>query len=283
MELIRQQFLLLFSTPLYVIVIGVELIVSHFQRTVSYTIRDTFQNFCLSLLRGGTDLLMKGVTLAILSGCFYYRLFSPAHSFIYWMLLLLLVDMMHYWLHRLNHTCRIFWAVHVNHHSSEHFNISVGFRGAFLEPFYGFLFLMPIAFLGFQPADILFMYAIMEIWGVLTHTEKIKKLGWLEYVFVTPSHHRVHHASNEKYLDKNLSSIFIIWDRLFGTFQRELPPEEYEPIRYGITHPLKRQDLQGILFHEWKDIFKDVRRKDISWKQRWLCMFGRPGSEKSIS
>jgi sterol desaturase/sphingolipid hydroxylase (fatty acid hydroxylase superfamily) len=184
---------------------------------------------------------------------------------------------MHYWLHRLSHFCRFFWAVHVNHHSSPHYNFSVGFRSAVLEPFYNFLFLAPLALCGFQPADILLVYAFTEIWAVLTHTEKVKKLGWLEYIMVTPSHHRVHHASNPKYLDKNMGSFFIFWDKLFGTFQKEMPETAYQPIKYGLTSPINDITLSTIIFHEWSNIFSDLKRKDIGWKEKWRYLFGPPG------
>lgn len=277
MNEIKEQLLLIFSTPLYLLVIGIELCLSHFQHVRSYNLKDTVHNFLLSLLRGGTELIMKGISLATLSFAYHFKLFELSHSSLYWIFLLLFVDMMHYWLHRLSHTCRFFWAVHVNHHSSNHFNISVGFRSAVLEPFYGFLFFLPIAFCGFQPADILFIYAAGEIWAVLTHTEKVRNLGWLEYVIVTPSHHRVHHASNPKYLDKNMGTVFIIWDKLFGTFQKELPASAYQPLQYGLTSPLSNENFSNVIFHEWKNIYHDLKRKDIGWKDKWNYVFGPPG------
>jgi sterol desaturase/sphingolipid hydroxylase (fatty acid hydroxylase superfamily) len=184
---------------------------------------------------------------------------------------------MHYWLHRLGHYSRFFWAVHVNHHSSIHYNFTTGFRTGALEPFYSFLFFIPIAFAGFRPIDIFFMYSVGQVWAILTHTEKVKKLGWLEYIFVTPSHHRVHHASNPKYLDRNMGTVFIFWDKLFGTFQRELPPQQYESIRYGITHELENDSIPTLIFHEWAAIMRDLRRKDLSFKQRIMYLFGPPG------
>ncbi|MBC8033555.1 MAG: sterol desaturase family protein [Chitinophagaceae bacterium] len=277
MDVLKNQLLFILSTPLYVVLIALELCISHFQGTRSYSLKDTAHNFYLSLLRGGVELLTRGVSLIVLSAAFYYRLFSPEQSFFYWCLLLLSVDFMHYWLHRASHFCRFFWAVHVNHHSSPHYNISVGFRSAVLEPFYNFLFLTPLALAGFRPADIILVYAITEIWAVLTHTEKVKKLGWLEYIMNTPSHHRVHHASNPKYLDKNMGSLFIFWDKLFGTFQKELPPDAYQSLKYGLTSPLANEKLPHLVFHEWAAILADLRRKDITWKDRWLYLFGPPG------
>lgn len=276
MHTLQNQILFL-CTPLYVIIIGAELLVSHLHEVKTYTVRDTFHNFFLSILTGLTDLLMRGVSLIILSFAFHISLVRISHSIGYWIALFLLVDFMHYWLHRLGHSSRFFWAVHVNHHSSTRFNITTGFRSGVLEPFYSFLFFIPIALAGFQPVDILLTYSICQVWAVLTHTEKIKKLGWLEYVFVTPSHHRVHHASNPRYLDKNMGTVLIIWDKLFGTFQQELAEEDYQPIRYGTTSPLEDESLPNIIFHEWKNIWQDLRRRDITWRQKWKYLFGPPG------
>ena len=277
MHALYNQILMLLSTPLYVVVIGAELLISHLEGIKSYTWKDTFQNFLLSILTGFIDLAMRGISLIVLTFFFSFSYFTWSHSIAYWVILLLFIDLMHYWLHRLGHCCRLFWAVHVNHHTSTHFNFTVGFRSGVLEPFYSFLFFIPVALAGFRPIDIFFIYSVGQVWAILTHTEKVKKLGWLETVFVTPSHHRVHHASNPKYLDKNMGTVFIIWDKLFGTFQQELPPHQYEPIRYGITHTLENDSIPTLIFHEWKDIMKDLRRKDISFRQKLMYLIGPPG------
>jgi sterol desaturase/sphingolipid hydroxylase (fatty acid hydroxylase superfamily) len=277
MRALYDQIILLLSTPLYIMVIGAELLISHLDGIKSYSWKDTCQNFLLSLLTGLTDLAMRGVSLIVLTFFFSYSFFHWPHFVAYWILLLLFTDLMHYWLHRLGHNCRLFWAVHVNHHTSTHFNFSVGFRSGVLEPFYSFIFFIPLAVMGFRPVDIFFMYSVCQVWAILTHTEKVKKLGWLETIFVTPSHHRVHHASNPKYLDKNMGTVFIIWDKLFGTFQPELPPQHYEPIRYGITQPLENDSIPELIFHEWKAIVKDLRRKELSFKQKLMYVFGPPG------
>ncbi|HRG93933.1 MAG TPA: sterol desaturase family protein, partial [Chitinophagaceae bacterium] len=112
---------------------------------------------------------------------------------------------------------------------------------------------------------------------ILVHTEKIGKLGFLEYLLVTPSHHRVHHGSNPLYLDKNMGMFLIIWDKLFGTFQPELPANQYQPIRYGLTKPLTKEDPLHILVHEWKSIGNDLGKKGLSFRQRWQYLFGPPG------
>jgi sterol desaturase/sphingolipid hydroxylase (fatty acid hydroxylase superfamily) len=276
MHTLQEQILVL-STPLYVIIIGAEMLASHLHGIKAYSLRDTVQNFCLSLLTGASDLLMRGVSFLILTFFIQYSVIDFSHGVFYWISLLLLVDFMHYWLHRLGHMCRFFWAVHINHHTSTHFNFSVGFRSGVLEPFYSFVFFIPLAILGYTPVDIFFMYSVCQVWAILTHTESIRKLGWLEYIFVTPSHHRVHHASNSLYLDKNMGTVFIIWDKLFGTFQPELDQKEYQPIRYGTTTGIDDDKLTNIIFHEWKNIWKDLRRNDITWKNKLRYIFGPPG------
>jgi sterol desaturase/sphingolipid hydroxylase (fatty acid hydroxylase superfamily) len=193
------------------------------------------------------------------------------------MLLLLLEDFIYYWLHRFDHEIRLFWAVHVTHHSSEKMNFAVGFRSSVFQPLYRFIYFIPLALIGFRPVDIIFMYSATQIWGIFVHTELINKMGWMEYVFVTPSHHRVHHASNPKYLDRNMGMFLIIWDKLFGTFQPELKATEYPSLKYGLTKPLESPNAVSIIFHEWHMIGKDLARRDINWKQKLGYVFGPPG------
>jgi hypothetical protein len=131
--------------------------------------------------------------------------------------------------------------------------------------------------MGFRPMDIVFVFSVTQIWGIFVHTELIRKMGWLEYILVTPSHHRVHHASNPLYLDKNMGMFLILWDKLFGTFQAELPEKEYQPIKYGLTKPLLKDTPSTIVFHEWNSMIKDLNRKDISWKEKYCYLFGPPG------
>lgn len=277
MNTLQQQFVTLVSTPFYATIIGIEILLSSLHHTRSYHWKDTAHNFVLSILGAIPDLLMRAISFGVLSFFYGNAILRLPHSWIYWTVLVFAVDFFHYWLHRLNHTCRLFWAVHVNHHSSSHFNFTTGFRAAVLEPFYRFTFFVPLAFAGFQPIDILLVYSILEIWAICTHTEKVKNLGWLEYIFVTPSHHRVHHGSNTRYLDKNMGSVFIFWDKLFGTFQKELKAEDYEPIRYGLTSPLEDTSIPSLVFHEWRGIWTDLKRKDITWKQKLQYVFRAPG------
>ncbi len=275
----NEQLLYFISTPLYIVVIGLELLLSHLSHQKSYSWKDTFQNIYLMLLNSGLDLLVRGVYVGIILSFFFdHRITDPISSpWIYWITILLFEDFMYYWLHRVDHFCRLFWATHVTHHSSPNFNLTVGFRSSVMEPLYRFVYFIPIAIFGFRPIDIAFIYAATQIWGIIVHTEKITKLGLLEYFLVTPSHHRVHHGSNPKYLDKNMGMFLIIWDKLFGTFQMELSSEEYQPIKYGLTTPLKNGNPVNLVFHEWYSLGKDFFRKDIGWKEKWNYLFGPPG------
>ncbi|MGI8951313.1 MAG: sterol desaturase family protein [Chitinophagaceae bacterium] len=277
MNALREQWLLLISTPIYFIIIGIEILLTHLQHRKAYTVKDTFANVYLMLLNSGIDLLFRVIYLAVLQYFFLHAVYQWQNVFLYWIVLLLAEDFLYYWLHRFDHEIRLFWAVHVTHHSSQQMNFTVGFRSSAFQPLYRFIYFIPLAWCGFQPIDIVFIYAVTQIWGIFVHTELIKKMGWLEYIFVTPSHHRVHHASNAKYLDKNMGMFLIIWDKIFGTFQPELSDDKYQPLKYGLTKNIEKPTAANLVFHEWKEIWKDVTRKDLSLKQRWNYLFGKPG------
>ncbi|WP_241237960.1 sterol desaturase family protein [Pseudoflavitalea rhizosphaerae] len=276
-EAIREQILILISTPVYLIIIGAEILLSNYRHRKAYTWKDTGVNVYLMLMNGALDLLFRGVYLVVLDYFYRHQVFNFDHVIVYWFMLVLLEDFLYYWLHRFDHEVRIFWAVHVTHHSSELFNFTVGFRSSVFQPLYRFIYFIPLALMGFSPLDIIFIYSATQIWGIFVHTEFIKKMGWLEHILVTPSHHRVHHASNPKYLDKNMGMFLIIWDKIFGTFQAELPEAEYQPIRYGLTTPLQKETPVTVVFHEWSSIWKDITRTDITWKEKWNYLFGPPG------
>jgi sterol desaturase/sphingolipid hydroxylase (fatty acid hydroxylase superfamily) len=276
-ESLKEQILLFVSTPLYLFIIGLEILLSNYRHQKLYSFRDTLTNLYLMLLNSAIDLMFRVLYLFILNFCYNHHWISITNVFSYWFLLLLAEDFLYYWLHRWDHEIRLFWAIHVTHHSSEKMNFTVGFRSSVFQPLYRFVYFIPLALLGFKPMDIVFMYSATQIWGIFVHTELINKMGWLEYILVTPSHHRVHHASNPKYLDKNMGMFLIIWDQLFGTFQPELSTEEYQPPKYGLTNPIGKTGPVDIVFHEWTSIGKDLARKDIGWKEKWQYLVGPPG------
>jgi len=269
----RETLLLLVSTPLYALVISLEMLLSHWQHRHFYSWRGILQNVYLTLLNMSVDLLFRSVYVGILLFGYQHRLVSIQTPWLYWLLLLLLEDFAFYWLHRVDHFCRLFWAVHVTHHSSEEFNLTVGFRSSVFQPVYRFLYFIPLALLGFLPEDILFMYAATQIYGILVHTQFVGKLGPLEWILVTPSHHRVHHASNTRYLDRNMGMTLIIWDRLFGTFAEEVPED---PVRYGLTTNLSSHSPGNLVFHEWKKLLLDLK-KPGSWRHKLGYLFMPPG------
>ena len=275
----RDQLLVFFSTPIYMVMIGIELLLSNAHSAKSYSKKDTFQNIYLMLLNSGIDLAFRAVYIGIILTFFYDHSITPGITtpWIYWTVLVLFEDFMYYWLHRVDHHVRLFWATHVTHHSSEKFNFTVGFRSSVMEPLYRFVYFIPLALCGFRPIDIAFIYSVTQTWGILVHTERVKKLGWLEYLFVTPSHHRVHHGSNPKYLDKNLGMFLIIWDKMFGTFQPELASTQYQPIKYGLTRPIENENAVTIVLHEWDSIRKDLKKKGLSARDKWKYLFGPPG------
>lgn len=269
----RDTLLFIITTPIYIIVIGAEILFSHFHNRNYYSVKGTLANVYLTILNFSLDLIVLGVCLFVLNYFYLFKFFEIQNPYLYWIILLITQDFMFYWLHRIDHYCRIFWAVHVTHHSSEEFNLTVGFRSSVFQPLYRFIYYIPLALIGFKGVDIMFMYAATQIYGILIHTKTVGKLGFLESFLSTPSHHRVHHASNVKYLDKNMGMVFIIWDKLFGTFAKE---EEIETVVYGLTENIKTYHPLKIVFHEWITIFNDLK-KTSSWKAKLMYVFGPPG------
>lgn len=257
MTAVPESILVLWSTPFYILVIGFEILLSHWQHRKLYSFWGVVQNVYLTLLNACVDLLLRGIYVSVLVWFWNQQVTQIQTPWLYWTLLILLEDFVFYWLHRFDHFCRLFWAVHVTHHSSEEFNLTTGFRSSVFQPMYRFLYFIPLAWLGFRPEDILLTYSATQIWGILVHTQFIKKLGILEWVLVTPSHHRVHHASNLQYLDRNMGMLLIIWDRLFGTFAEEDPNE---PVRYGLTTNIESHSPDHLVLHEWRKMIQDLQK-----------------------
>ena len=270
----RESLLVLISVPIYAIVIGFEFFYSYFKNKNLYSGKGILSNIYLTSLNMGLDILVRGVCLLVLNYFFKFHITNLSfNAVLYWSVLILSEDFMYYWLHRVDHYCRFFWAVHVTHHNSEEFNFTVGFRSSVFQPLYRFIYFIPLSILGFSGIDIMFAYSATQIFGILVHTQTINKLGFLEYIIVTPSHHRVHHASNVRYLDKNMGMLLIIWDKLFGTFQKE---EDSDPVKFGLTTNINSYNPVTMVFHEWKNIFHDLK-KNCSPRQKLNYVFGPPG------
>jgi sterol desaturase/sphingolipid hydroxylase (fatty acid hydroxylase superfamily) len=281
----KEQLLFLIATPIYLIVIGLEILLSNLNLKKYYSVKETLMNIYLCILNGGIDLIFRAVYVLILVFFYQFHFISFSFNFIlYWFLLFILEDLAFYFEHRVDHYCRFFWAVHITHHSSEEFNLTTGFRSSVLQPLYRFIYFIPLVFLGFKPMDIVFMYSLTQIYGILVHTQFIHKMPrWFEAIFVSPAHHRVHHASNIRYLDKNMGMVLILWDRLFGTFQEEV---KEDPVKYGLTKQLDHPyHLTNIVFHEFKNISQDLHKKiPLSMKLKYLIMppgWSHDGSTKT--
>jgi sterol desaturase/sphingolipid hydroxylase (fatty acid hydroxylase superfamily) len=273
MDLFSESALIAISAPVYLVVIVAEMVFSRIHKRGYYSGTGILQNLYLMIANMGLDIMVRGFCLLILTWAFNSALISWTDSWIYWVCLVIGLDFLYYLLHYTDLHCRLFWAVHVTHHSSQEFNLTVGFRSSVLQPLYRFIFFLPLAFAGFNPLDILLVYSACQIYGILLHTQLVGKLGFLEKILVTPSHHRVHHASNPIYLDKNMGMLLIIWDRLLGTFQEEL---EDVPAVYGLTTNRRFTGPVDLVFHEWKQMWLDFRLP-IPIPQKIKYLLHRPG------
>lgn len=226
-------------------------------RRQTYTTDGTATN--IALLVGHA--LADGCAWALLAGLFYtvheHRLMDIAVNAVGLLGLLLAQDFCHYWFHRTSHRVRWLWASHVTHHSSQTLNLSTALRQSPTSPISGtWLFWLPLAFLGFEPTHVILCVTVSLVFQFFVHTQSIGKLpGIIEAVFNTPSHHRVHHARNPQYIDRNYAGVFIIWDKMFGTFVPEVAPCEY-----GIVRQVYTRNPLVMVFHEWADLLHDVAR-----------------------
>jgi sterol desaturase/sphingolipid hydroxylase (fatty acid hydroxylase superfamily) len=236
-----------------------------------YETRDTLASLGTGLVSVATVAAL-GLGQEVLAGVLFdYRLFDLGTGTLAWAVALLAWDFAYYWLHRWEHEIRFLWATHVPHHSSEHYNLSTALRQPW-APIGVLAVFPPIALLGVPPWMILMSGGFNLVYQYWIHTEAIDRMpAWFEYVFNTPSHHRVHHGSNARYLDKNHGGVLIVWDRLFGTFELET-----EPVVYGVTKNIGTFHLWTIFTHELRAILRDVRSAR-SWGDRLRYVFGPPG------
>lgn len=263
-----------FAIPGFVLLLVAEAVFDTLSKREMYELKDTFSSLAMGIGNVLTGLITKGVIFAVYMWIYQFRIFTlEPNQWWVWVAILFADDLSYYWFHRISHSCRYFWASHVVHHSSRKYNLSTALRQTWTGNLSGsFLFWAWMPLLGFHPIMILTMQAISLIYQFWIHTEAVKKLPYvLELVLNTPSHHRVHHSSEIKYLDRNHAGILIIWDRMFGTFQ----PEEEQPV-YGLTKNIESFNPLRIAFHEWKDIFTDLK-KSRSIRQAAGYLFGPPG------
>jgi len=260
------------SIPIFFILIGIELLIERFTHKDLYRFPDAIANISCGITSQLSGLFLTFLGIGVYTIIFEnFALFSLTPTWYYWLILFLLVDLAYYWGHRMSHEVNLFWGGHVVHHQSEEYNLSVALRQSSLQTVWTFAFNLPIALLGFDPLHFVLISAFNTLYQFWIHTETIGRMGWFEYIFNTPSHHRVHHGRNPKYIDKNHAGSLIIWDKMFGTFQ----PEEEKPT-YGITKPINSWNPVFANISHYVEMGKDMKRIP-SWSDKFKYMFMKPG------
>ena len=249
-----------YAVPGFVLLVLAEMLWARWKAPQAYEPKDTLVSLAFGLGSTVAGLLLGGFALAVFLAAYEVRFFTIGWAWWAWPVCFVLDDLKYYWVHRFGHRSRWFWASHVNHHSSQHYNLSTALRQTWTGAF---------------PVMIAICGGFNLIYQFWIHTEAIDKMPrWFEAVMNTPSHHRVHHATNPRYLDRNYAGVFIVWDKLFGTFEAERPRDE-EPIRYGIVKQLGSFNLLWAVFHEWIGMLGDIWR--APWKHKLSYLLREPG------
>ncbi len=253
--------------PVFVACIALEAWYWSRRHATVYKLKDTLSNAALALMHQASDALVLWLFVrTVYQWAFERGLQAVPGTVAGFVLLLLLQDFLYYWFHRASHRVRWMWASHVTHHSSERMNLSTAFRQSLTYPLSGmWLFWLPLAWLGFPPDWVLLAVGLNLAFQFFVHTQCFGQFGWLGYVFNTPSAHRVHHAKNPQYLDRNYAGVLMIWDRLFGSYA----PEQ-EPPQYGIVRPVHSLNPLTLTFHEWRSMLADA------WRLRDLRVLYKP-------
>ena len=273
----QAQYMLIAAIPYFLILIGAEWWALRRAPRLAGLQGYEWRDYRTSIALGTMKLVMMalcGVYAVLLFAWVYqHRVFelSPLKGWT-WALLFFADDFCYYWYHRFAHRVRLFWTEHVNHHSSERYNLGTALRQSTLEPVYGFMYWLPLALIGFHPAAIAVQAGISLLYQFWIHTETIGRMGWFEKAFNTPSHHRVHHGSNGIYIDKNYAGILIIWDKLFGTFQEERADV---PVKYGLVSNINTYRLDRVIFHEFAYMSRQAWNAK-GWKHKLSWIFRGP-------
>ena len=266
------EIILLLLSPIFLTCIAIEYC-THRQ---NYSLKDSISSTVLALLHQGADLLALTVLMPVFLYLHQWRLFDVELSPLTVLIAFIFQDFLYYWFHRASHSIHWMWAAHVVHHSSPKMNLTTAFRQSFMYPIAGmWLFWTPMVLIGF-PVELTFLVVALNLaFQFFVHTQAIKRLGWLEHIFNTPSHHRVHHSVVEQHIDKNFAGVLILWDKLFGTFEKE---SETIPCQYGaVDHPYLLNPVKAT-FWQWKFmLLQCTNKKGISAKLKVL--FGDPNDK----
>jgi sterol desaturase/sphingolipid hydroxylase (fatty acid hydroxylase superfamily) len=262
------------AIPAFILLVLLEIGVTRVKRLPAYEIRDTAASLAMGLGNLAIGLVAGIGAYIALNWVYQFHLLDLRYHWWSFLLVLFAEDLTYYWFHRLSHRCRFWWAAHINHHSSQHYNLSTALRQTWTGGIFEWVLWLWLAFVGFPPALVIFAKGVSLVYQFWIHTETIGRLPrWIEAVMNTPSHHRVHHATNPRYLDHNYAGIFILWDQLFGTFVDE---EASDPCRYGIVRNIGSFNPLRIALHEWVAIGRDMRAA-TSWRERLVYLLGAPG------
>lgn len=265
--------IILYAIPGFFLLIAIELIAEKLRKTNYYRINDAITSLSIGVLSRVCGVLKALVPLTIYAVLHeHFNIVALEINVWTWLAIFIAYDFFYYWNHRFGHEVSLFWAAHVVHHSSEDYNLTTALRQT-SGSFFNFIFFVPLAFLGVDPITLVSVASVNLVYQFWVHTQHIPKLGWLEWVFITPSNHRVHHAQNQIYLDKNYGGVFIIWDRIFGTFQEEL--EDEKPI-YGVRKALKSWNPLYANIQVYKQLVKDSFYT-ASWLDKLRVWFGKTG------
>ena len=261
--------------PIILAMILAETLISGLNEKSLYKNKDTL---CTSGLLLGNILMgfaIKGATLGLHIFLYQFRIFDLVNLiplWAMWLMTFILIDLVFYIYHRFSHRVRFLWAIHMSHHSSEEMNFAVSMRQAWLGPISKIPFFIVLPILGLDPTIIAVAGVISTLWGVVGHTQIVGKLGLLEWIFNTPSHHRVHHGANAEYIDKNYGNLLIIWDRIFGTFE----PEKAK-VKYGLVNNVNTFNPIKITFMGWQSMMLDIK-KSKNYKEVFSIIFGPPNT-----
>lgn len=258
------------SIPIFFGLIILELVIDWLTGKRSYRLGDAYGNIACGIFEQTTGVLVKVFTVGLYTWVYQFRFFEIESTFLHLTLLFIGVDFLYYWAHRLSHESNLLWLGHVVHHQSEDYNLSVALRQGAVQKLFTSPFYLPLALIGFDPQAFLYILAWNTLYQFWIHTEKIGRLGPLEYILNTPSHHRVHHGRNPKYIDKNHAATLIIWDRMFGTFQ-----DEEERPTYGITKPVNSFNPLTVHWKPFMDLASEM--KGLTFKEKAQLLFYAPG------
>lgn len=273
--------LTLFIFPLLLSLIMLEAILIQRSRRFRFSWRESLVSLGIAVGHGISRALFSMIPFGIYSVVWQHRLWTVSLR-PEWRLLLLFIglEFCYYWYHRLAHQVPWLWATHMVHHSTTHFNLSAAYRLGWTGWLSGnFLFFTPLIWFGFRPVEVATTLSLNLLYQFWIHTELIPKLGWLEWILNTPSHHRVHHAANPEYIDCNYGGVLIIFDRLFGTFTVERPSRR---LVYGLRQPLRSRNPVNIAFHEWCKLFRLLKVAN-TWGDRYRIVIKRPTHARILS